>query len=159
MKTRSTRILVPQDLVREIDAIAGPKGRSAFVAEAAWEAVRRKKLLQFLESDAPAWKDADHRELAQSAAAWVRWLRRENEGHQEKRPGRAERSGLGRYFDADRICCIACFSGLPCSGKQFAALGSEAKYITSAWSTHDLGVSQEQHATAGNSEGIADRLS
>jgi hypothetical protein len=37
--------------------------------------LRREKLLRFLESDAPAWKDADHPELADGTAAWVRRLR------------------------------------------------------------------------------------
>jgi hypothetical protein len=40
------------------------------------EAVRRKKLLQFLEGDSPGWKDADHPELKDGAATWVRKLRR-----------------------------------------------------------------------------------
>jgi hypothetical protein len=43
------------------------------------EALRRKKLLRFLESATPAWKDADHPELANGAAAFVRALRRESE--------------------------------------------------------------------------------
>jgi hypothetical protein len=38
-------------------------------------AARRKKLLRFLESDAPAWKDSDHPELKNGSAAWVRKLR------------------------------------------------------------------------------------
>jgi hypothetical protein len=88
MKTKRAHILLPQDLVREIDAIVGPRGRSAFLVETAREAVRRKKLLQFLESDAPAWEDADHPELAQGAAAWVRELRQENEGRTEKKQRR-----------------------------------------------------------------------
>jgi hypothetical protein len=37
-------------------------------------AARRKKLLQFLESDTPGWKDADHPELKRGSAAWVRKL-------------------------------------------------------------------------------------
>jgi hypothetical protein len=90
MKSRRAHILLPQDLVREIDAIVGPRGRSAFLVETAREAVRRKKLLQFLESDAPAWKDTDHPELAHGAAAWVRGLRQENEGRQEKKRRRAK---------------------------------------------------------------------
>ncbi len=40
---------------------------------------RRRRLLQFLESDDPAWKDRDHPELANGAAAWVRKLREESE--------------------------------------------------------------------------------
>jgi hypothetical protein len=43
------------------------------------EAARRKKLLRFLESDTPAWKDVDHPELGCGAAAWVRALRKESE--------------------------------------------------------------------------------
>ena len=88
MKTKRTHILLPQDLAREIDAIVGPGGRSAFLAETAREAVRRKKLLQFLESDTPAWKDADHPELVRGAAAWVRGLR---EGDEEKKRRRTKR--------------------------------------------------------------------
>jgi hypothetical protein len=91
MKTKRAHILLPQDLVREIDAIVGPRGRSAFLVETAREAVRRKKLLRFLESDAPAWTDADHPELANGAAAWVRGLRQENERRREKKPRRRKR--------------------------------------------------------------------
>ena len=70
--------MLPKDLAREIDAIAGRRGRSAFLVETAREAVRRSKLLGFLESDA-GWKDADHPELAQGAGNWVRKVRRESE--------------------------------------------------------------------------------
>ncbi len=90
MKTKRAHILLPQDLVREIDAIVGPRGRSAFLVETAREAVRRKKLLQFLESDVPAWKDADHPELAQGAEVWVGDLREENEGRTEKKRRRKQ---------------------------------------------------------------------
>ncbi len=79
MKTKRAHVLLPQDLVREIDAIVGPRGRSAFLVETAREAVRRRKLLRFLESDEPVWKEADHPELEQGSAAWVRKLRQENE--------------------------------------------------------------------------------
>lgn len=79
MKTKRAHVLLPQDLVREIDAIVGPRGRSAFLVETAREAIRRRRLLRFLEDDTPAWKDEDHPELSRGAAAWVRQLRRENE--------------------------------------------------------------------------------
>ena len=87
MKAKRAHILLPQDLVREIDALVGPRGRSAFLVETAREALRRKKLLRFLEGDEPAWKDADHPELAKGAAAWVRGLRQQNESRRgKKRP-------------------------------------------------------------------------
>lgn len=89
MKTKRAHILLPQDLVREIDAMVGPRGRSAFLVETAREAVRRKKLLRFLESDAPAWEDVNHPELAGGAGAWVRGLRQENEKRRTKKRRRA----------------------------------------------------------------------
>ena len=80
MKSKRAHILLPQDLIREIDSIVGPRGRSAFLVQTAREAVRRRKLLQFLESDAPSGKDEDHPEFPQDSAAWVRQLRQESDG-------------------------------------------------------------------------------
>ena len=79
MKSKRAHILLPQDLVREIDAIVGPRGRSAFLAETAREAVRRRKLLQFLESDTPGEKNEDNPELSRGSGPWVRQLRRESD--------------------------------------------------------------------------------
>ena len=89
MKTKRAHILLPYDLIREIDSIVGPRGRSAFLVETAREAVRRRKLLQFLESDAPGWKDSDHPELSREAATWVRQLRRESDKRITKKNRRA----------------------------------------------------------------------
>jgi len=71
--------VLPEDLVREIDALVGPRGRSAFLVETARNEVRRKKLLEFLNSQEPVWKDEDHPELAGGSAKWVRKLRAESE--------------------------------------------------------------------------------
>lgn len=85
MSTRRAHVLLPEDLLQEIDALVGPRGRSSFLVETARNEVRRQKLLQFLENTAPAWKDTAanaqdaHPELAQGAAAWVRKLRSESE--------------------------------------------------------------------------------
>lgn len=79
MSTRRAHVLLPEDLLREIDALVGPRGRSSFLVETARNEVRRHKLLQFLESKDPAWKDEDHPELASGSASWVRKLRAENE--------------------------------------------------------------------------------
>lgn len=80
-----THVLLPADLVREIDALVGPRGRSAFIVETARNEVRRKKLLDFLTSDEPAWKDENHPELAEGAATWVRKLRAESDRTTQKR--------------------------------------------------------------------------
>jgi hypothetical protein len=91
MKSKRAHILLPYDLVKEIDAIVGPRGRSAFLVETAREAVRRKKLLRFLESDTATWKDADHPELADGASAWVRELRQESETRRTRKQRRAKK--------------------------------------------------------------------
>ena len=51
--------------------------------ESAREAVRRKKLLRFLESDTSTLK-ADHPELGHCAAQFVRELRQESERKQRR---------------------------------------------------------------------------
>lgn len=79
MGIHRTHILFPEELLREIDALVGPRGRSAFLLETARREVHRQKLLQFLETKEPVWKDSDHPELAGGAAEWVRTLRKENE--------------------------------------------------------------------------------
>ena len=76
---KRAHVLLPEDLVNEIDGLVGPRGRSAFIAESARNEVRRQKLLRFLNGTQPAWKDADHPELKRGAASWVHNLRQESE--------------------------------------------------------------------------------
>jgi hypothetical protein len=79
IRKRRAHVLLPDDLVREIDAIVGSRGRSRFLVETAREAVRKRKLLEFLDSREPAWSDSNHPELEQGPAAWVRKLRQESD--------------------------------------------------------------------------------
>ena len=79
MDTKRAHVLLPEDLLREIDALVGPRGRSSFLVETARQEVRRQKLLHFLENEDPAWKNKDHPELDGGAASWVRKLRTESE--------------------------------------------------------------------------------
>jgi hypothetical protein len=85
MSTHRAHILLPDDLLQEIDALVGPRGRSSFLVETARNEVRRRKLLQYLEGKNPAWKDEDHPELANGSARWVRKLRKENETRGRKK--------------------------------------------------------------------------
>jgi hypothetical protein len=65
--------------VKEIDKIAGSRGRSAFLADLARREIRRRKLLEVFKRDEPIWKDADHPELRGGATEWVRELRAQSE--------------------------------------------------------------------------------
>jgi hypothetical protein len=95
MSTKRAHVLLPEDLLREIDALVGPRGRSSFLVETARQEVRRQKLMQFLEGKDLSWKDKDHPELAGGAAAWVRKLRTESEArgaprHKTKKRARTQ---------------------------------------------------------------------
>jgi hypothetical protein len=85
MSTKRAHILLPEDLLREIDSLVGPRGRSSFLVETARQEVRRQKQLHFLESGKPVWKDKNHPELADDAAAWVHGLRTQSESRSESR--------------------------------------------------------------------------
>jgi|SRR5216683_472153 len=79
MNTKRTHIVIPQQLVAEIDALVGKRGRSTFVTQAAEKEVMRLCQLRAVEAAAGSWKDADHPELKQGAAKWVDKLRRQDE--------------------------------------------------------------------------------
>ncbi len=85
MSTVRAHIVLPARLVEEIDALVGPRGRSAFLVETAEKELRRRRLLKFLENEQPAWKEEDHPDIAEvGAAVWVHNLRRERSPRQKK---------------------------------------------------------------------------
>src|SRR2546429_10029248 len=88
MSTRRTHVLLPEDLIQEIDELVGPRGRSAFLVDTARNEVRRQRLLQFLQNKEAVWKDEDHPELAEGAAAWVRRLGVGDEGARSRKSRR-----------------------------------------------------------------------
>lgn len=82
--TQRAHILIPQELVGEIDAMVGPRKRTAFLVETARAEIRRRKLLRFLESEEPAWRHEKHPELTRGTGEWVRGLRREGQARAER---------------------------------------------------------------------------
>ncbi len=76
-----THIILPDDLVEAMDGLVGKRRRSAFVAEAIRERVRREQLRRALKESAGILKEADYPEWATPAkvARWVRKIRREGE--------------------------------------------------------------------------------
>lgn len=75
-------IELDDDLVRQMDVVAGPRGRSAFVRQAIQLAVRQEERWAKLERAAGAIADTGH-EWDGDPAAWVR----------EQRRGAARRGG------------------------------------------------------------------
>ncbi len=78
MTQKRTHIVLPDDLLGDIDTLVGPRGRSAFLVDVLREEIRRRRLLQILSDPKPVWRDEDHPELAEGAAAWVRKMRDED---------------------------------------------------------------------------------
>ena len=76
-------VLLPEKLAIEIDKIAGPRGRTAFLIESAEKEVRRLKLLAFLDDAKPAWKETNHPELTTvGSSSWVRSQRQRKSNRQ-----------------------------------------------------------------------------
>jgi Arc/MetJ-type ribon-helix-helix transcriptional regulator len=84
MNTKRTHIVIPQQLVAEIDTLVGKRGRSAFLTQAAEKELMRLRQIKALESAAGSWKDKDHPELKEGAAKWVKKLRQEYDQRFEK---------------------------------------------------------------------------
>ena len=84
MATTRTHVILPAEVLREIDALVGQRGRSAFLAEVAQQEVRRRKLLAVLERKDPAWKAKDHPELKRGAAVWVSKMRRSEQNLRDR---------------------------------------------------------------------------
>jgi len=76
---KRTHVVVPEELVKEIDRISGKRKRSQFITQAVRKEIRRLKFLQAVKETAGAWKDEDHPELKEGVDKWVRGLRGEDD--------------------------------------------------------------------------------
>lgn len=72
-------VTLPEELLGEVDRLAGARGRSAFISEAVAASVRREQLRRVLDEtrgalrDSPSWRTPD------ATYRWVRELREEGE--------------------------------------------------------------------------------
>ena len=76
-----THVILPEDLVKSVDDLAGKGKRSQFIEEAIREKVRIDTLLAALEATAGAFstKDHPHWDTPEKVASWVRESRRESD--------------------------------------------------------------------------------
>jgi Arc/MetJ-type ribon-helix-helix transcriptional regulator len=77
MNMRRTHIVIPEELVTQIDSLVGKRARSEFLTQAAEKEIMRLRQIKALERATGVWKDKDHPELKRGAARWVKTLRRE----------------------------------------------------------------------------------
>jgi predicted transcriptional regulator len=73
-----TNLLLPKELVDEIDHFAGERGRSRYVTQALRAQVRRDRLREVVEQTAGAWADNPLWKDSEDVVNWVRTLRAED---------------------------------------------------------------------------------
>ena len=74
-------VILPEDLVRAVDALAGKGKRSRFIEDAVREKLRREALLAALAETAGTLsaKDHPHWDTKEDVASWVRESRRQSD--------------------------------------------------------------------------------
>lgn len=74
-----TNLLLPADLVRELDEVAGPRNRSRFVADAVAYKLHREKLRAAFDRSFGILRKEDypHWETSEKVVEWVREMRAE----------------------------------------------------------------------------------
>jgi len=71
-----THLVMPEDVLIQIDELVGKRKRSQFVTQATRKELKRLQLERALQNAAGAWRDEDHPELAKAGTErWVRDLR------------------------------------------------------------------------------------
>jgi metal-responsive CopG/Arc/MetJ family transcriptional regulator len=81
-----THLVLPDDLVKQVDATVGKRKRSRFVEEAVREKLRRQTLLAAISKTAGMLSTEDHPQwtTSEQSAAWVRESRRRDNYRLEK---------------------------------------------------------------------------
>jgi metal-responsive CopG/Arc/MetJ family transcriptional regulator len=79
MRRKRAHIILPEDLLAEVDRLVGERGRSAFLTEVVRQEVQRRNLLAALRAARGCWKTEDHPELRDGSEAFVERLRQEND--------------------------------------------------------------------------------
>jgi hypothetical protein len=79
MSSGSAQIVLPADLLQEIDELVGIGARTEFITGLARREVHRLRLLRFLGEKSPGWDLEKHLELKDGAAQWVESIRRDEE--------------------------------------------------------------------------------
>lgn len=73
-----TNLTLPQELLREVDEIAGPRGRSRYVADAVAARLKRDRLLRAIDASFGSLVPTGGRPMTRDeVSAWVEELRAE----------------------------------------------------------------------------------
>jgi metal-responsive CopG/Arc/MetJ family transcriptional regulator len=73
-----TNVTLPEELLREVDELAGPRGRSQFVAEAVTWKVKRERLRKALDETEGIFVGTPYYMTPEESYRWVRSMREED---------------------------------------------------------------------------------
>jgi metal-responsive CopG/Arc/MetJ family transcriptional regulator len=79
MRRKRVHVILPEELLIEVDRLAGERGRSAFLVDLVQREVQRRNLIAALREAKGCWKTEDHPELKDGSEAFVDRLRTEND--------------------------------------------------------------------------------
>jgi metal-responsive CopG/Arc/MetJ family transcriptional regulator len=74
-----TNVTLPEELLREVDELAGPRGRSQFVADAVTWKVKRERLRRALDAARGAWVGTGSYMSPDESYRWIRSMREDEE--------------------------------------------------------------------------------
>jgi predicted transcriptional regulator len=74
-----TNVTLPAELLREVDELAGPRGRSQFVAEAIVAKVKRERLRKALDASRGVFVGTPWHMTPDESYRWVRSMREDEE--------------------------------------------------------------------------------
>lgn len=74
-----TNVTLPVDLLEEVDELAGPRGRSQFVAEAVAAKVKRERLRKALDESRGALVGTSSYMTPDESYRWIRSMREEDD--------------------------------------------------------------------------------
>jgi metal-responsive CopG/Arc/MetJ family transcriptional regulator len=77
MALARTNLTLPEQLLAEVDEIAGPRGRSRYVAEAVAQRLRRDRLRRAVDVSAGILRGTRHEMNREQVTAWIDQLRAE----------------------------------------------------------------------------------
>jgi len=79
METKKrTHVVVPEELIMEVDRLSGKRKRSQFIARAIKREIQRLNYIMAVKETAGAWETKEHPELKDGSETWVRKLRDED---------------------------------------------------------------------------------
>jgi hypothetical protein len=79
MRRKRAHVILPEDLLAEVDRLVGERSRSAFLADIIRQEVQRRNLLAALRDARGSWKNEDHPELEDGSDAFIERLRTESD--------------------------------------------------------------------------------